>query len=236
MCLSSFGKKGCERGYSKFFLVTIIFTLGVLTSVFFKKQGYGTMIKAGQKAPDFSCDAVVSGEIKKNFSLHDLGNQYKIIFFYPADFTFVCPTELHAFQHRLKEFEKRSTVIVGVSTDSIETHKKWLETPKKEGGVEGITYPLMSDSCGQMAVDYGVLDEKEGLALRGLFLLDRNNVVQVATVHNFPIGRSVDEVLRVLDALQHTEKHGQVCPADWEIGKEAFEATPEGVKGYLQKS
>lgn len=193
------------------------------------------MIKVGQKAPHFSCKAVVEGKTKENFSLDDLKESYKIIFFYPADFTFVCPTELHAFQHKLSEFQKRNATVLGVSTDPVETHAKWLDTPKREGGVQGITYPLVSDMCKQMALDYGVLDEKSGLALRGLFLLDKDNIVQVAIIHNFSIGRSVEEALRVLDALQYTEKHGQVCPADWEPGEEALDATEEGIKTYLKK-
>lgn len=220
----------CKRGYG----IGIIFTFGVFT-LFFNKQGDEAVIKVGQKAPHFSCEAIVDGKAKNNFCLNHLKDKYKVIFFYPADFTFVCPTELHAFQHKLSKFEERNAIVVGVSTDVIETHKKWLDTPKKEGGVQGITYPLVSDACKQMALDYGVLDEDSGLALRGIFLLDKSDIVQVATIHNFSIGRSVEEALRVLDALQYTEKHGQVCPADWEPGEEALDATQEGIKTYLKK-
>lgn len=194
------------------------------------------MIKVGQKAPEFSCPVVDGMNVKENFCLKDLGNTYKVIFFYPADFTFVCPTELHAFQAKLDAFKKRNTQVIGVSTDSVESHQKWLKTPKKEGGVEGVTYPLVADDCKKMAVAYGVLDEPSGMALRGLFVLDKDNIVQASIVHNMPLGRNIDEALRILDALQFHEKNGQVCPANWEEGQLAMDATTEGVKEYLSNS
>lgn len=192
------------------------------------------MIKVGQKAPEFNCPVVDSSAVKEGFCLKDLGNSYKVIFFYPADFTFVCPTELHAFQAKLEAFKKRNTLVVGVSTDSVESHQKWLQTPKKEGGVEGITYPLIADDCKKMAIDYGVLDEASGMALRGLFILDKDNIVQAAIVHNMPLGRNIDEALRILDALKFHEENGQVCPANWETGQNAMDATAQGVKEYFK--
>lgn len=194
------------------------------------------MIKVGQKAPDFSCPLVDSMNVKENFCLKDLGNTYKVIFFYPADFTFVCPTELHAFQSKLDAFKKRGAQVIGVSTDSVESHQKWLKTPKKEGGVEGITYPLIADSCKEMAIAYGVLDEASGMALRGLFILDKDNIAQAAIVHNMPLGRNIDEAIRILDALQFHEKNGQVCPANWEEGQAAMDATADGVKEYFSQA
>lgn len=191
------------------------------------------MIKVGQKAPEFNCPVVDGTTVKEHFCLKDLGSNYKVIFFYPADFTFVCPTELHAFQEKLEEFKKRNALLVGVSTDSVESHRKWLDTPKKEGGVQGITYPLIADNCKKMAISYGVLDESSGQALRGLFILDKDNIVQAAIVHNMPLGRNIEEALRILDALQFHEQHGQVCPANWETGQVAMDATNEGVKKYF---
>ena len=191
------------------------------------------MIKVGQKAPEFSCPIVYEDIVKETFCLKDMGNTYKVIFFYPADFTFVCPTELHAFQAKIDAFKERNAQVIGVSTDSVESHQKWLQTPKKEGGVEGITYPLVADHCKQMALDYGVLDESSGMALRGLFVLDKENIVQAAVIHNMPLGRNIDEALRILDALQFHEKNGQVCPANWETGQKSMEATTEGVKEYF---
>jgi peroxiredoxin 2/4 len=191
------------------------------------------MIKVGQKAPGFDCPVVKNDGVEKNFSLGCITKPYKVIFFYPADFTFVCPTELHAFQEKLAEFEKREAVVIGVSTDTVESHQKWLKTPKAEGGVLGISYPLIADDCKKMAIDYGVLDEESGMALRGLFILDKDNIVQASVIHNMPLGRNIDEALRTLDALQFHEKNGQVCPANWETGQSAMDATNDGVKEYF---
>ena len=192
------------------------------------------MVHVGLPAPDFSCEAVVYPQKRMLLTLKDLGDQYKVIFFYPANFTYVCPTELHAFQARLGEFKKRNTAVIGVSVDTIESHEKWLATPKQEGGVQGVTYPLLSDACTKMCAHYGVLDEKSGKALRGLFILDRANTVQVALVQNMALGRNVDEVLRLLDALQFSESHGQVCPAQWTLEKPAMDPTHAGVVDYFK--
>ena len=189
----------------------------------------------GKQAPSFSCTAVWADKKQENFSLKDVTTDYKLLFFYPADFTFVCPTEIHALQDKLSEFEKRGVTVLAVSTDGADIHEKWLKTPKKEGGVEGITFALLADADKTMSFDYGVYDEIEKVALRGAFLLDKNNVVQVATVHNLPLGRSVDELLRVVDALKFSEQHGKVCPANWSEGKPALETTQESVKNYFAK-
>lgn len=192
------------------------------------------MVHVGLAAPEFSCMAVVAGGKPRTMSLKDLGSGYKVIFFYPADFTYVCPTELHAFQDRLEEFKKRNVVVIGVSIDMVETHQRWLATPKEQGGVEGVTYPLLADTSKSMCKNYDVLDAKADKALRGLFILDAHNVMQVALVQNMSVGRNIDEVLRLLDALIFTETHGAVCPAQWAVGKPALEQTHESVVDYFK--
>ncbi len=207
-------------------------------------------VLVGKKAPLFSAPAVLNGgEIVENFSLENyLGKKYVLFFFYPADFTFVCPTELLAFQKRLPEFHKRNVEVVGCSVDSHFSHWRWLNVEKKDGGIKGVTYPLVADQSKTIAKAYDVLaghyeNTEDGdlvfigtpMAYRGLFLIDMNGVVQHQVVNHFPLGRSVDEALRMVDALQFTEKHGEVCPADWRHGQEAMKATPEGVAAYLSK-
>jgi peroxiredoxin (alkyl hydroperoxide reductase subunit C) len=207
-------------------------------------------VLVGKKAPVFRAPAVVNGyEIVENFSLEQfVGKRYVVFFFYPADFTFVCPTEILAFQNKLAEFEKRNVAVVGCSVDSQFSHWKWLQTDKREGGIKSVTFPLVVDQSKTIAQAYDVLaghyetteDEElvfvgTPMAYRGLFLIDLNGIVQHQVVNNFPLGRSVDEVLRMVDALQFTEKHGEVCPADWRRGEEALKATPEGVASYLGK-
>ena len=188
------------------------------------------MVCINKKAPNFDCQAVINKQIK-NISLNDFDGKYKVIFFYPLDFTFVCPTELHAFQQLLPEFEKRNTQVLGVSVDSAYSHLAWLNTPKEEG----ITYPVLSDIHKTIAKEYGVLDECQGIAFRGVFILDKNNIVQSITVNNLSLGRNIDEFLRVIDALQFVEKHGQVCPANWNTGKKAMDPTTEGLETYFGK-
>jgi len=206
------------------------------------------MILVGKKAPHFSSSAVVNGsEIVNNFSLDQfLGKKHVVFFFYPADFTFVCPTELIAFQNRIEEFEKRNTVVIGCSTDSQFSHWKWLQTEQKDGGIKGVNYPLVADGANTIAENYGVLageyeyNEKgeatfigSAQAYRGLFLIDKNGVVQHQVVNNMPLGRSVEETLRMVDALQFFEENGEVCPADWKVGKKALKATQDGIADYL---
>jgi len=190
------------------------------------------MLTIGKKAPVFSCDAVIESSIKKT-SLNDFVGQYKVLFFYPLDFTFVCPTELHAFQDCLGEFKKRNTAVIGCSVDSAYSHNAWLRIPKKQGGIQGITYPLLADINKTVSREYGVLDDAQGVALRGLFIIDTNDVVQCAIVNNLPLGRNVHEVLRLIDALQFSEKNGQVCPANWQQGDKAMVPNDKGLVEYF---
>lgn len=191
------------------------------------------MVLVNKQAPDFCAKAVVNGKIVNEFRLSSCRGKYAVLFFYPLDFTFVCPTELHAFQEKLGEFEKRHVQVIGVSTDSWFSHLAWLKTPKNQGGIEGVTYPIVSDFNKTIAREYGVLLEDLGVALRGLFLIDKNGIVQHQVVNNLPLGRSVDETLRMVDALQFTEKHGEVCPANWREGKKAMKADESGLKEYF---
>ncbi len=186
----------------------------------------------GKKAPNFKAQAVVDGQIKE-ISLSDFEGKNKVLIFYPADFSFICPTELFAFQEQKPEFEKRNTVLIAFSVDQIYSHEKWLNTPKKEGGVKGITYPIASDITKKISSTYMTLDDKQQIDLRGIFIIDTNNIIQAASIYNMSVGRSTDEVLRVLDAVLFTQEHGQVCPANWKKGKKGLDATPEGVKKYL---
>ena len=191
------------------------------------------MVLVNQEAPDFTEKAVVDGQVVNEFKLSDQRGKYVVLFFYPLDFTFVCPTELHAFQGKLEEFKKRNVEVIGVSTDSWFSHLAWLNTPKNQGGIEGVTYPLVSDFNKTISKSYDVLFEGLGAAYRGLFLIDKKGVVQHQVVNNLPLGRSVGEVLRMVDALQFTEEHGEVCPADWKEGDDAMTASTDGVAEYL---
>lgn len=190
------------------------------------------MISIGRKAPAFACDAVVDGSIKR-IDLDDFSGQYKVLFFYPLDFTFVCPTELHAFQDALPAFKERNVAVIGCSVDSAYSHSAWLRTPKKQGGIQGVTYPLLADINKEVARSYGVLDAEQGVALRGVFIIDACDVIQCASVNNLPLGRNVHEVLRLIDALQFSEKNGQVCPANWQQGEKAMHPTDKGVADYF---
>ncbi|MFQ5589035.1 MAG: peroxiredoxin [Nitrospiria bacterium] len=191
------------------------------------------MVLVNQEAPDFTAKAVVGDETVDNFKLSDHRGKYVVLFFYPLDFTFVCPTELHAFQSKLEEFKKRNVEVIGVSTDSWFSHHAWLNTPKSQGGIQGITYPLVSDFNKTISRDYDVLFEGLGAAYRGLFLIDKNGVVQHQVVNNLPLGRSIGEALRMVDALQFTEEHGEVCPADWQQGEKSMKPTDSGLKEYF---
>lgn len=191
------------------------------------------MSLVGKKAPDFTAKAVVKGEIVNEFKLSNLQGKYVVLFFYPLDFTFVCPTEIHAFQEKLSAFAERNTEVVGVSTDSHFSHLAWLNTPKAVGGIQGVEYPLVADFNKTIARDYDVLVEEAGVALRGLFLIDQNGVVQHSVVNNLPLGRNIDEAVRMVDALQYTEKHGEVCPANWNQGEKAMKATQDGLKTFF---
>lgn len=207
-------------------------------------------VLVGKKAPSFKAPAVVNGgEMVEGFSLDQyIGKKYVIFFFYPADFTFVCPTEILAFEEKMNEFEKRNVAVVGCSVDSQFSHWKWLQTELKDGGIKGVKYPLIADQAKTIAENYDVLAGEyeyaedgeisfEGIpmAYRGLFLIDKEGVVRHQVVNDMPLGRSVDETLRMMDALQYFEKHGEVCPADWHPGDDALQATQEGVAEYLGK-
>ncbi len=207
-------------------------------------------VLVGKQAPVFNTKAVINGgEIVENFSLQQyVGEKYVVFFFYPADFTFVCPTELIAFQEKVSEFESRNTVIVGASTDSEFSHWKWLQTPQNQGGIQGVKYPLVVDQTLKISQAYDVLAGEEvydedgnvqfvgdAKAYRGLFLIDKSGVVRHQVVNDMPLGRSVEEVIRLLDALQFTEEYGEVCPANWKKGDKALKATQEGIANYLSE-
>jgi len=207
-------------------------------------------VLVGKKAPEFKAKAVINGgEIVDGFSLSQyVGKKHVVFFFYPKDFTFVCPTELHAFQEALGEFEKRNVAVVTCSTDTEQSHWGWLQMPKKQGGIQGVTYPVVADTTKTISANYGVLagdyDANENgeliatgpmIAYRGLFLIDKKGVVQHQLVNNFPLGRNVDEALRMVDALQYFEENGEVCPANWVKGKDAMKESHAGVADYLAK-
>ena len=183
-------------------------------------------------APDFSATALVNGQFVENFTLSQFQGKKVVLFFYPFDFTFVCPTEILAFSDAQAEFKERNTVVIGVSVDSQFSHAAWANTERKEGGIKGVTFPLVSDINKTIATDYGVkLDG--GMALRGLFIVNEKGILKHITVNDLPLGRNVEEVLRVLDAVDFTEKHGEVCPANWKKGEKAMKPTVDGLKAYV---
>jgi len=206
-------------------------------------------VLVGKKAPDFNAQAVINGgEIISDFTLSQFKGKYVILFFYPKDFTFVCPSELFAFQEKLEEFKSKNVEVIGVSTDTEQSHWGWLQMPKNKGGIEGITYPLVADTNKTISSNYDVLAgdfdwnddgemiaEGELIAYRGLFLIDREGKVRHQLVNDLPLGRNVNEAIRMVDALQHLEEHGEVCPANWVKGAEAMTATHDGVADYLSK-
>lgn len=191
------------------------------------------MSLVGKKAPDIRAKAVVKDKIIEDFSLSSFEGKYVVLFFYPLDFTFVCPTELHAFQDKLHEFEKRNAQLVGCSVDSCFSHVAWLSQPKCKGGILGVSYPIISDLNKTIARNFEVLNEDEGIAYRGLFLMDREGIVRHQLINDFPLGRSVEEVIRLLDALIFHEKNGEVCPANWKSGEKAMKPNTEGLSEYF---
>lgn len=206
------------------------------------------MSLVGRKAPLFTAPAVINGEeIVDDFSLQQfIGEKDVIFFFYPKDFTFVCPTEILAFQEKLAEFEKRKVAVVGCSTDTENSHLAWLLTAKEQGGIQGVTYPLVADTSKTIAMNFGILagdydTNDEGMmifngtpiAYRATFLIDKKGVVRHQLVNDLPLGRNIDEAIRIVDALHHNEKHGEVCPANWEEGKDALHSTRESIANYL---
>lgn len=205
-------------------------------------------VLTGKKAPIFNEEAVVNGnEFVENFSLEQyIGKKNVVFFFYPLDFTFVCPTELVAFQEKLAEFEKRDTVVVACSTDSKYSHWAWLNTERNKGGIKGVTYPIVADYSKIISINYGVLAgnysmtdgnlsfEGNPVAFRGLFLIDKHGVVRHQVINDLPLGRSVDEALRMVDALNFHEENGEVCPANWHKGSEGLKTTAEDIAKYLE--
>lgn len=190
-------------------------------------------VLVGKEAPDFTATAVMAdGSFKEDFKLSDHRGKYVVLFFYPLDFTFVCPSELIAFDHRMAEFEKRGVEVIGCSIDSHFTHLAWRNTEINNGGIGPVKYPLVADLTKNIARDYDVL-LNEAVSLRGSFLIDKDGVVQHQVVNNLPLGRNIDEMLRMIDALQFTEQHGEVCPAGWKDGDAGMKASTEGVAEYL---
>tara|TARA_A100001011_G_C14134827_1_gene767070 strand:- start:157 stop:762 length:606 start_codon:yes stop_codon:yes gene_type:complete len=189
----------------------------------------------GKKAANFKASAVIDGnKIVDDFQLESFNGKYVVLFFYPLDFTFVCPTELHAFQEKLSEFKDRGAEVIGCSVDSKFSHFAWLNTPVEKGGIKGVTYPLVADINKTIATEYDVLVEGEGIAYRGLFIIDPNGVVRHQLVNDLPLGRNVDEALRLIDAIQFYEENGEVCPANWSKGKKSMKANSEGLEEFFQ--
>jgi len=195
-------------------------------------------VLVGREAPDFTAPAVLgNGEIIENFNFKETTKgKYAVIFFYPLDFTFVCPSELIAFDHRLEEFTKRNVAVIGVSIDSHFTHNAWRNTPVNEGGIGPVRYPLVADLTHQICKDYDVETPNGAVAFRGSFLIDKDGVVRHQVINDLPLGRNTDEMLRMIEALQFTEEHGEVCPAGWHKGDTGMKATPDGVAEYLAEN
>jgi peroxiredoxin 2/4 len=190
-------------------------------------------LRVGQAAPDFTATAVVDQEFK-TIKLSDYRGKYVVLFFYPLDFTFVCPTEITAFSDRHAEFSSLNTEVLGVSVDSQFSHLAWIQSDRKSGGVGDLTYPLVADLMKTISSDYNVLDPDAGIALRGLFIIDKDGVIQHATINNLAFGRSVDETLRTLQAIQHVQSHpDEVCPAGWTPGAATMKPDPVGSKEYF---
>lgn len=187
-----------------------------------------------KKAPDFTAQAVMPDNTFGELTLSSLKGKYVVLFFYPLDFTFVCPSEIIAFDKKIEDFKAKNCEVIGISVDSHFSHLAWKNVSPAKGGIGQIRYPLVADISKKIARDYGVLFDKS-IALRGLFLVDKEGIVRHCVINDLPLGRNVDEALRMLDALQFTEKHGEVCPANWREGDEAMTPTAEGVATYLEK-
>lgn len=187
-----------------------------------------------KEAPDFTAQAVMPDNSFAEVKLSDYRGKYVVLFFYPLDFTFVCPSEIIAFDKAVEKLKAKNTQLLGVSVDSHFTHLAWKNTARQDGGIGPISYPLVADLNKNISRDYGVLLD-ESVALRGLFLIDKDGIIRHAVINDLPLGRSVDEAIRMVDALQFTEEHGEVCPANWHEGDEAMKPTAEGVAEYLAK-
>ena len=193
-------------------------------------------VLVGKQAPDFTAACVMAdGDIKEDFNFAEhIKDKYAVLFFYPLDFTFVCPSELIAFDHRIEEFTSRGVEVIGCSIDSHFTHKAWRSTPINNGGIGEVKYPLVADITHSICQDYDV-EAEGGVAFRGSFLIDKSGVVRHQVVNDLPLGRNIDEMLRMIDALQFTEEHGEVCPAGWNKGDKGMDASTEGVAQYLSE-
>jgi len=191
------------------------------------------VVAVGKEAPNFKGQYVINGEMKE-MDLKDFKGQYVVLFFYPMDFTFVCPTEIVAFSDMAAEFKKLNCQVIAASTDSVFSHLAWTNTPRKQGGLGNLDIPLLADKNMKISEDYGVLREGEGIANRGLFIIDDQQIVRQAAINDLPVGRNVQEVLRTLEAFQYVAKHGEVCPANWSKGDKTMKADPEGSKTYFQ--
>ena len=187
-----------------------------------------------EEAPDFTAQAVMPDNTFSELKLSSYRGKYVVLFFYPLDFTFVCPSEIIAFDKALDKFKEKNAEVIGVSVDSHFTHLAWKNTPREKGGIGNVKYPIVSDICKDISRSYGVL-VNNSVALRGLFLIDKEGIIRHALINDLALGRNVEEALRMLDALQFTEKHGEVCPANWHEGEEAMKPSAEGVASYLAK-
>lgn len=187
----------------------------------------------GEAAPDFKAMAVVDKQFKE-ISLSAFRGKYVVLFFWPLDFTFVCPTEIVAFSDKAGAFKERNAVLLGVSVDSHFTHLAWQNTPRSAGGLGDIAYPMVADQTHEISRSYGVLSERQGIAFRGLFLIDREGVVRHMLVNDLPLGRNVDEAIRMVDALSFFEQNGEVCPANWKPGEKSMKPDPEGSKSFFK--
>ncbi len=195
-------------------------------------QGQPEMI-IGRRSPEFIGEAIINGKIEMVNSLDYLG-KYTLFFFYSNDFSVVCPTEMHALQERLPDFKKRNVSVIGASVDSVHTHLAWLERSREEGGIQGVTFTLLSDIGKNVSRAFCVLDEDAGTSLRGTFFIDQQGIVRYGSVNNLCIGRDIDELLRVIDALQFTEKHGELCPANWAPGQRAVKVSLGAKQRYYE--
>ena len=189
-----------------------------------------------KQAPDFTAAAVMpDGTFKEDFKLSDLRGKYVVLFFWPLDFTFVCPSEIIAHNNRIERFRELGVELVGVSIDSHFTHFAWKQTPVENGGIGNVQFPLVADVKHEIVRAYGI-EHPDGVALRGSFLIDKDGIVQHQTINNLPLGRNVDEMIRLVEALQFTEEHGEVCPAGWQKGQKGMKADPQGVASYLKEN
>ncbi|XP_002733995.1 peroxiredoxin-like [Saccoglossus kowalevskii] len=210
-------------------------SFGCRQSRLFTTGSRALAVEIQKPAPDFSGTAVVDGAFK-DIKLSDYKGKYLVLFFYPLDFTFVCPTEIIAFSDRAAEFKDINTEVVGVSVDSHFSHLAWINTPRKTGGLGEMKIPLLADFNKKVSQEYNVLLQDAGIALRGLFIIDPEGIVRHLSVNDLPVGRSVDEVLRLVKAFQFVEKHGEVCPAGWTPGSDTIKPDPKGSKKYFEKA